>query len=105
MTSSGSAGVRQARRRLSRHGASALEALLLPAVLFPIGLFLLRDDARFAWLGDVRVYPWELWMIAVCRYPCSAWSDRIWSAGPSAAGSRPKSRSRRRTGLPGGTRC
>lgn len=65
MTPGGSAVVRQARRRLSRHGVMALGAMLVPAVLFPLGLFLLRDDPRFAWLGDVRAYPWELWAIAV----------------------------------------
>src|SRR4051794_9855348 len=58
--------VRQARRRASRHGPSALLALLVPALAFPLGLFLLRDDPRFAWLGDVRAYPWELWAVAVC---------------------------------------
>ena len=66
MTPGDSALVQQARRRLSRHGASALGALLVPAVLFPLGLFLLRDDPRFAWLGDVRAYPWELWAVAAC---------------------------------------
>src|SRR5437764_3650749 len=66
MTLGGSVEVQQARRRLSRHGASALGALLVPAALFPLGLFLLRDDARFAWLGDVRAYPWQLWAIAAC---------------------------------------
>jgi hypothetical protein len=66
MTRGGAASVQQARRRLSRHGASALAAMLVPAVLFPLGLFLLRDEPRFAWLGDVRAYPWELWAIAVC---------------------------------------
>ena len=57
---------RQSRRRLSRHGVWALGAMLAPAVLFPAGLFLLRDDARFTWLGDVRAYPLEFWVIAVC---------------------------------------
>ena len=66
MTPGRSAVVRQARRRLSRHGALALGAMLVPAVLFPLGLFVLRHDARFAWLSDVRAYPWELWVIAVC---------------------------------------
>ena len=66
MTPGRSAVVQQARRRLSRHGTLALGAMLVPAVLFPLGLFLLRDDARFAWLGDVRAYPWELWAIAAC---------------------------------------
>lgn len=66
MTSSGSTIVRQARRRMSRHGAAALAALLIPAMLCPLGLFLLRDHARFAWLRDIRAYPWELWAIAGC---------------------------------------
>jgi hypothetical protein len=57
---------RQARRRLSRHGVGALGAMLVPAVLFPTGLLLLREDARFAWLRDVRAYPLEFWIIAVC---------------------------------------
>ncbi len=66
MISGVSADVRQSRRRLSRHGASALLAMLVPAVLCPLGLFLLRDHARFVWLRDIRAYPWELWAIAVC---------------------------------------
>ncbi len=66
MTPDRSVIVRQARRRLSRHGASALAAMLVPAVLFPLGLFLVRGDPRFAWLGDLRAYPWELWAVAVC---------------------------------------
>jgi hypothetical protein len=40
--------------------------MLAPAVLSPLGLFLLRDDPRYAWLDDFRAYPWELWAIAVC---------------------------------------
>jgi hypothetical protein len=66
MEPGGSVVVRQTRRRLSRHGVSALVAMLVPAVLFPLGLLLLRDDPRFAWLGDVRAYPWELWAVAAC---------------------------------------
>jgi hypothetical protein len=66
MTTGVSAVVQQNRRRLSRHGALALAAMLTPAVLCPLGLFLVRDHARFAWLGDFRAYPWELWAIAVC---------------------------------------
>jgi hypothetical protein len=66
MTPGESAVVQQTRRRLSRHGASALGAMFVPAILCPLGLFLLREHARFAWLGDVRAYPWELWAIAVC---------------------------------------
>ncbi|HZY88459.1 MAG TPA: hypothetical protein VFE78_26715 [Gemmataceae bacterium] len=66
MTPGRPAVVGQTRRRLSRHGTSALVAMLVPAVLFPLGLFLLRGDARFAWLGDIRAYPWELWAVAAC---------------------------------------
>jgi hypothetical protein len=66
MTRAGFAVVQQTRRRLSRHGALALGAMLVPAVLCPLGLLLLHDNARFAWLGDVRDYPWELWAMAVC---------------------------------------
>jgi len=58
--------VQQARRRHSRHGPAALLAMLVPALLFPVGLIVLRDDARFAWLGRPADYPWELWGIAVC---------------------------------------
>ncbi len=58
--------IRQARRRLSQHGVLALAAMLAPAMLFPLGLILLRDHSRFAWLDDIRAYPWELWVIAVC---------------------------------------
>jgi hypothetical protein len=40
--------------------------MLAPAVLFPAGLFFLRHDARFAWLGRPADYPWELWALALC---------------------------------------
>jgi hypothetical protein len=66
MTTGGAVSVQQIRRRLSCHGGSGLWAMLAPAVLCPLGLFLLREHARFAWLRDVRAYPWELWAIAVC---------------------------------------
>jgi hypothetical protein len=65
-SSQASAGVRQGRRRISRHGAAALVAMLVPAVLFPVGLVLLIDDPRFAWLTDITAYPWEFWAIAAC---------------------------------------
>jgi hypothetical protein len=58
--------VRDARRRLSRHGPLALLAMLVPAALFPLGLILLLDDARFAWLSRPAEYPWEFWAVAVC---------------------------------------
>ena len=58
--------VRQARRHLSRHGAGAFLAMLVPAIGFPVGLFLLRHDPRYAWALDVAAYPWEFWAIACC---------------------------------------
>lgn len=58
--------IREARRRQSRHGPAALMALLVPACLFPLGLMLLHDDDRFAWLRRPADYPWEFWVIAVC---------------------------------------
>jgi hypothetical protein len=58
--------IRDARRRTSRHGIAALLAMLVPAVLFPLGLIFLYGDARFAWLSRPADYPWEFWAIAVC---------------------------------------
>lgn len=43
-----------------------LLALFVPSILFGIGLFLLRDDPRFAWLAHPGAYPWELWLVGVC---------------------------------------
>jgi hypothetical protein len=59
-----------ARRRLSRHGAIALLAMLAPGVFFPLGLYALRDEPRFAWLRDIGAYPWEFW--AVAAFGCTA---------------------------------
>lgn len=66
MTPGESAVVQHHRRRLSQHGPLALAAMLAPALLCPLGLFLVRHEPRFAWLGDVRALPWELWAIALC---------------------------------------
>jgi hypothetical protein len=41
-------------------------ALFVPGGLFVLGLFLARDLPRFAWLGSLRDYPWEMWLIAGC---------------------------------------
>src|SRR4051794_29909675 len=65
-TSDRSPAVREARRRHSRHGPAALLAMLVPALMFPAGLVVLRDHPRFAWLGRPADYPWELWGIAIC---------------------------------------
>lgn len=59
-------GIRDARRRQSRHGVTAVLAMLVPAALFPLGLLLLRDDSRFAWIYRPADYPWEFWAVAVC---------------------------------------
>ncbi len=40
--------------------------MLVPAVLFPLGLWMLRNHPRFQWLSDPARYPWELWTVAVC---------------------------------------
>jgi hypothetical protein len=71
-------GVKQARRDLSRHGPWALLAMLAPAVLLPLGLVLLRDHPRFAWLHDVRAYPWQLWAVAVCGCAATAGGTLDW---------------------------
>jgi hypothetical protein len=44
----------------------ALVALAVPAVLFPLGLWLLHGNPRFGWLADVTHYPWQFWAVAVC---------------------------------------
>src|SRR5260370_21815670 len=67
-----------ARQARSRHGVCALGAMLVPAVLFPTGLLLLREDARFAWLHDVRAYPVEFWIIAVCGTVATAGGVLDW---------------------------
>jgi hypothetical protein len=40
--------------------------MLVPALGFPVGLFLLRHKPRFAWVQDWTAYPWELWAIVLC---------------------------------------
>ena len=55
-----------AKQRVSRHGSSAVLAMLVPAVLFPICLWLRRHDPRLSWLFTPADYPWELWAMAVC---------------------------------------
>jgi hypothetical protein len=52
--------------------------MLVPAVLFPAGLLLLREDARFAWLRDFRAYPLEFWIIAVCGTVATAGGILDW---------------------------
>ena len=40
-------------------------SMLVPALIFPLELYLCMDHPRFAWLRDWRQYPWELWAITV----------------------------------------
>src|SRR5260370_1419300 len=44
------------------HGPLTLLALFLPGLLFALGLFLMREHPRFAWLG-AGDSPWEFWVI------------------------------------------
>jgi hypothetical protein len=58
--------VSAARLRAGRTGFSpTLAALFLPGALFGLGLLLVRDQPRFAWLSSLSLYPWELWVILV----------------------------------------
>ena len=56
----------QAKRRVSRHGSAALLAMLAPAALFPLCLWLVSDRPRFAWLAAPADWPWELWAVGLC---------------------------------------
>jgi hypothetical protein len=40
-----------------------LVALFLPGLFFGLGLLLVRDQPRFAWLASVALYPWEFWVL------------------------------------------
>ncbi len=51
--------------RLARYPVTVV-ALLLPGGLFVLGLYLVREQPRFAWLRSFRDYPWELWVLAAC---------------------------------------
>ena len=55
-----------AKRRVSRHGGVALLAMLAPAALFPLCVWLVSDRPRFAFLHSPATWPWELWAIVVC---------------------------------------
>lgn len=59
-------GVTGRRAARGRHGPGALLAMFVPAALFPLGLLLLSDDHRFAWLARPGESPWEFWAVAVC---------------------------------------
>jgi len=52
-------------RKILEAGIGSLIALLIPGSCFLLGLFLLREHARFRWLTEISTFPWELWVIAV----------------------------------------
>ncbi len=53
-------------KKQANHGTIpwTLAALLIPALLFPLGLWCVRDHPKFHWLCDVESFPWEFWIIA-----------------------------------------
>ena len=53
------------KRRASSHGIAALAAMLLPAIIFPLELFIASSLPRYAFLRDPAQYPWELFAIAL----------------------------------------
>ena len=57
--------VRPARQKLSQHGSAGLIALLIPAIGFPAGIWLLADEERFRWIGNPAAFPWQFWVVAV----------------------------------------
>jgi hypothetical protein len=68
-----------------------LLALFLPGCLFVLGLYLARDHPRFSWLGDVRDYPCEFWLIALCGVVAMIAGVADWSyhrSGRTSIGSR-----------------
>ena len=78
-----------ARRRVSRRGPAALLAMLTPAVLFPVLLFAVKGQPRFAWLDDPAAYPWELWLLAVCGSAATGGGVLDWAfhrSGETAVG-------------------
>jgi len=62
-----------------------LLALFVPAVLFGVGVFLLRGDPRFVWLNDPAAYPWELWAMGVCGVTATAAGVADWRYHRSGA--------------------
>lgn len=48
-----------------------LLALVVPGLLFALGLWFLREHPRFHWLADVKQFPWEFWVIAGCGLAAS----------------------------------
>jgi hypothetical protein len=53
-------------RPRNRFGPAGVIFLCVPALLFGIGLYLIRDHPRFDWLSSWTRFPWEFWTVAVC---------------------------------------
>ncbi|MSR56630.1 MAG: hypothetical protein EXS05_03020 [Planctomycetaceae bacterium] len=53
-------------------------ALFMPGLLFLVGLGLVRDLPRFAWLGDIAEFPWEIWVIALAGSMATAGGVLDW---------------------------
>ncbi len=67
----------------------ALLALVLPGLLFGLGLLLVRDHPRFAWLASVGLYPWEFWVLLTSGAVATVagWLDwRYHRSGKTAVG-------------------
>ena len=69
---------RDARRRVSRHGAAALLAMLAPAVGFPLAVWAVRDRPGFEWVRHPSQFPWQLWTIAACGAAATAGGACDW---------------------------
>ena len=78
-----------ARRRVSRHGAAALLAMLAPAAAFPLALWSVRNRPAFEWVADPARYPWQLWAVAACGTVATAGGVFDWAihrSGVTAVG-------------------
>jgi hypothetical protein len=68
-----------------------LLALFLPAALFGLGLLLVREHPRFAWLSSLALYPWEFWVLLTSGLVATAAGVLDWRyhrSGKTAVGRR-----------------
>src|SRR5438046_3086387 len=56
----------------------SLIALCVPALLFPAGLWWLHRQPTFEWLCDVKMWPWEFWLIALAGLAATAAGIADW---------------------------
>jgi len=71
--------------RRPKSTGTSLVALLLPGLLFGVGLFLLRDNPQFQWARHVTEFPWQFWVIAGCGVVATLagmgdWAYHRWAA-------------------------